>query len=81
MYADNFWLDIGKATNNIKYFPNIIWEHMHPDIGKATRDAQYSYAADVVHHDLNAYSLYINEGSFINDINKINKIKNETSVI
>lgn len=75
MYADNFWFDIGRATNSIKYFPDIIWEHMHPDIGKAVRDAQYKYAADVVSHDLNAYSLYMNDGSFINDVNKINKIK------
>ena len=75
MYADNFWIDLGKATNCIKYFPNIIWEHMHPDIGKATRDKQYNYAATVVNHDLNAYNTYMSDLSFINDVNKINKIK------
>lgn len=75
MYADNFWLDLGKQTNSLKYFPNIIWEHMHPDNGKADRDSQYSYAAHVVHLDRDAYQNYINNGSFQNDIEKINNLK------
>jgi hypothetical protein len=75
MYADNFWIDLGKATNNIKYFKDIIWEHLHPDNGKAFRDKQYSYAADVVHLDNNAYHNYITNGSFQLDIEKINNLK------
>jgi len=80
MYADNFWLDIGKATNCLKYFPDVIWEHMHPDIGKAVRDKQYGYAAEVVGPDQSAYNNYINSDNFTNDINKINKLY-ETSTI
>lgn len=81
MYADNFWLDLGKATNIIKYFPNIIFEHLHPDNGKAVRDAQYAHAAAVVGSDQYEYGLYLNNGQFQNDINKINnlKINNEGS--
>lgn len=84
MYADNFWVDLGKATNCIKYFPNIVWEHMHPDNGKAQRDTQYDYAATVVQLDQQAYHSYIHNGLFQSDIQKINNLKrkyNETSTI
>lgn len=75
MYADNFWVDLGRATNCIQYFPDIIWEHLHPDNGKAERDAQYAYAANVVNHDQIAYQSYINTGLFSLDIAKINMLK------
>jgi hypothetical protein len=75
MYADNFWLDIGKSTNNIKYFPNVIWEHMHPDNGKANRDNQYNHAASVADQDRIEYYRYLNSEQFVNDINKINSLK------
>jgi hypothetical protein len=76
MYADNFWLDLGKATSTIKYFPHIIFEHLHPDIGKAVRDTQYNHAAAVAGSDQYEYNLYLNNGQFQNDINKINILKN-----
>jgi hypothetical protein len=75
MYADNFWLDIGKSTNNIKYFPNVIWEHMHPDNGKAHRDNQYNHAASVADQDRIEYYRYLNSEQFVSDINKINSLK------
>jgi hypothetical protein len=85
MYADNFWVDLGKATECIQYFPDIIWEHCHPDNGKAQRDAQYAYAANVSYQDQHAYHEYINNGLFQSDIKKINNLKqiknNETSII
>ena len=77
MYADNFWKDLGTATNCIKYFNDIIWEHMHPDNGKAVRDSQYSYAANVVHQDQYEYQKYINNGLFQLDIDKINNLKQD----
>jgi hypothetical protein len=74
MYADIFWLDLGKALGCIKYFPNIIFEHCHPDNGKAVRDSQYHYAAAVVHADQIAYHNYINSGNFEHDVIKLNKL-------
>lgn len=75
MYADNFWIDLGKATNSIAYFNDIIWEHLHPDIGKATRDTQYQYAAAVVNHDLIEYQNYLRNGQFDHDVSIINSLK------
>jgi len=75
MYADNFWRDIGHATNTLKYFPEVIFEHLHPDIGKAPRDNQYGHAANVVSSDYAEYSTYLNNEQFTNDIIKINNLK------
>ena len=76
MYADNFWLDLGNTTQTIKYFPDIIFEHIHPDARKAPRDAQYGYAAAVAGQDQHEYAIYLRSEQFLNDINKINKLKN-----
>ena len=73
MYADNFWKDIGAGVGILKYFPDIIFEHVHPDAGKATRDPQYIHAASVAHQDEVAYGNYLREG-YRQDIEKLKKI-------
>jgi hypothetical protein len=75
MYADNFWKDLGTATNTLKYFPEVIFEHLHPDIGKASRDNQYNYAAQVVGSDQSVYHNYLYSSEFQDDVNKINHLK------
>jgi hypothetical protein len=75
MYADDFWRDIGISTNTLKYFPEIIFEHLHPDNGKANRDNQYNHAASVANQDRIEYHQYLNGQQYINDINKINNLK------
>jgi 2-polyprenyl-3-methyl-5-hydroxy-6-metoxy-1,4-benzoquinol methylase len=74
MYADNFWRDLGLNTKIIKYFPDIIFEHIHPDAGKTHRDKQYEYAAEVASVDRNEYISYLNN-EFKNDILKINELR------
>jgi hypothetical protein len=79
MYADNFWIDLGRATNSIRYFPHIIFEHLHPDIGKAVRDPQYGHAAAVAGQDQYEYQQYLQGEQFRSDINKINNLKNKNN--
>jgi hypothetical protein len=74
MYADNFWLDLGRELNIIKYFNHIIFEHIHPDNGKAVRDSQYDDAASVASYDQQQYQLYIQSEQRIIDINKIKEL-------
>jgi hypothetical protein len=76
MYVDNFWLDIGTNSNIIKYFDNVIFEHIHPDNGKAYRDFQYIEAASSAPYDQQQYYLYLSSPQFVNDVNKINNLKN-----
>lgn len=44
LYIDNAWLELGRATGQLRYMPNMVIEHMHPAAGKAPRDAGYDEA-------------------------------------
>ena len=55
LYLDNFWLQLGRDLNAIRYLPEVIVEHMHPVAGKGDWDAQYKevnaeevYSADAI---------------------------------
>lgn len=41
LYLDNWWLELGAATNCITYLNDTIIEHMHPAAGKAEIDDNY----------------------------------------
>jgi hypothetical protein len=63
MYVDNFWLDLGRRAECIRYLPDAVVEHLHPVAGKADWDeghkrvnAPQMYAADRT-----AYTRYIAE--------------------
>ena len=70
MYADNFWRDLGIQSKVLKYFSDIVFEHVHPDAGKAYRDPQYKYAAEVAFSDEQYYREYLNT-SFMSDVAKV----------
>lgn len=74
MYADNFWLSLGKRLNIIKYFNNVIFEHLHPDNGKALKDTQYDESNSVFFVDQQEYNKYINSSLFDMDTQKIKKL-------
>jgi hypothetical protein len=74
MYADNFWLDLGHSLNIIKYFDEVIFEHIHPDNGKAVRDSQYADAASVAPYDQQQYQIYVNSIQRTDDIEKIKEL-------
>lgn len=39
--VDNWWLELGRAADCIRYLPDVIVEHRHPYAGKAEWDAGY----------------------------------------
>jgi hypothetical protein len=41
LYADNAWMEIGRATA-YTYLPGVVIEHMHPVAGKAAWDDRYA---------------------------------------
>ena len=41
LFADNQWIDLGRAINRIRYLPDVIVEHLHPLVHKAEHDAGY----------------------------------------
>jgi hypothetical protein len=74
MYADNFWLDLGSSLNIIKYFNDIIFEHLHPYNGKAHKDSQYDEASASLDIDKIAYTKYINSSQFGEDMKKVQEL-------
>ena len=41
LYLDNFWLQLGRDLDAIRYIPEVVLEHMHPLAGKAEWDSGY----------------------------------------
>lgn len=63
LYADNWWLDLGKALNKIEYMPDIIIEHLHPAAGKAANDEGYAFSSswNLDQEDKKEYERYLKE--------------------
>lgn len=53
LYLDNFWLTLGTALGSLRYFPDVVIEHVHPIAGKAEWDEGYRRvnAGDIAEHD------------------------------
>jgi hypothetical protein len=64
LYVDNFWLDLGRAADCIRYLPDVVVEHMHPVAGKAAVDEGYARvnAAEVYTADEAAYRQFVEGG-------------------
>jgi hypothetical protein len=73
LYADNFWLDLGKALNRIKYLDDVVIEHRHPAAGKASHDAGYEFsgAFSLDLSDKGIYQMYLDK-DLDADVRKIN---------
>jgi hypothetical protein len=44
LYIDNAWKALGEGMGCLRYLPDVILEHMHPDAGKAQQDETYRAA-------------------------------------
>lgn len=42
MYVDNFWRELGRRADCLKYLPGVVVEHLHPAAGKADWDEGYA---------------------------------------
>lgn len=70
MYADNYWLDLGNSIGFLRYFEDVIIEHMHPSTKKASMDAQYIRVDGYMLEDKKKYHEYLNS-DFLKDISKL----------
>ena len=69
MYADDFWLNLGRSLGRIAYVPEVVIEHMHPVCGKAEMDESYELSGSFMDQDGKAWSKYISE-QFTGDVRK-----------
>ncbi len=66
----NIWLELGRALSCLKYFPNLIIEHMHPAANKAKTDIQYAEVDSFTNQDRISFIHYMNT-QFNNDVQKL----------
>jgi hypothetical protein len=73
-YIDNFWKDLGIRLGHrgLKYFPDIVIEHMHWSNGKMEKDQLYTESERMMGEDRQAFDKYRIE-RFDSDIQKIVK--------
>lgn len=71
MFCDNGWLDWGRAIHRIKYLPDVIVEHVHPQAGKAPMDDGYAHVWPMMQRDADAYAEYKASGRFQSDVDKL----------
>lgn len=75
LYADNFWLTLGREIGRIEYMEHVIIEHMHPHAGKAENDAQYDELNSGAQHEKDGHALatYVRKG-LAADVEKIKAV-------
>ena len=64
LFADNFWMDLGKELGTLRYFPNIIFEHIHPHISKTDLDSMYVESNSFYQEDQKLYEEFCGNGEF-----------------
>lgn len=70
LYADNFWLELGRALDRIRYLPDVVIEHLHWSNGKASSDESYEESHARMEPDRLAFERYMREG-FEADVAKL----------
>jgi hypothetical protein len=72
LYIDNFWKKLGEELSSLKYFSEIILEHMHFANSKAAKDNTYKEtdSSEMYRSDSAAFKDYINN-NLDNDIAKL----------
>jgi hypothetical protein len=72
LFLDNFWKDLGDRLQTLRYFPEVIIEHMHYSTGKSDKDLMYEEvnSKEMTKKDRSAYKIYL-ENNFENDVRKI----------
>lgn len=71
-YTDNVWADLGRSAGCLRYLPDVIVEHRHPNVpGGDPTDMTYTEAAGKFGADLAAYQRWRLSGRMREDIAKV----------
>ncbi len=62
MYCDNFWLELGRGLDRIRYLAEVVIEHLHPSKGKSASDAVYEESDALMERDRLAFEDYMRHG-------------------
>lgn len=72
LYLDNFWKVLGQRLGTLKYYDEVIIEHMHYSINKSQADDLYIEvnSHEIANHDKAAYDYYVHN-QFNLDLEKL----------
>lgn len=73
LYIDNAWRELGEATGSIRYYADVVVEHMHPAGGKGEWDDQYRKVNSeaMYNHDAAAFTAWRDSDKFMDDVKKV----------
>lgn len=77
LHLDTAWRDLGNRAGILRYLPDVIIEHMHPQAGKALWDPGYEdvNSAAMWEHDDAAYRAYVDNGGLDADVAKVRALR------
>lgn len=75
MYVDNAIMELGEASNRIKYVPNLVIEHMHHAIKKSEIDVTYMDSEINYIPDLEQFRNWRNSPDFVQQARTITDLK------
>lgn len=80
LYCDDFWRDLGRAADCLRYLPGVIVEHLHPLAGKAAMDEGYVRVNDPERYraDNTAYVAY-QADRFERDVETVRRLREVTA--
>jgi hypothetical protein len=75
LYIDNVWRELGEATGSIRYFSDVVVEHMHPAGGKAEWDEGHRRvnSEQMYSHDAAAFAAWRDSDRFLDDVAKVRR--------
>jgi hypothetical protein len=73
MFADDFWLALGRAVDRIRYLPDVVIEHLHYSVGKAPSDHVYMESESLMDPDRAAFARYLRD-DFDADVAKVRRL-------
>lgn len=78
LFCDDFWRDLGRAVDRLRYLPDLKIEHLHPFAEKAEYDDLYLDANNDAAHtaDEVAYHAYLSS-RFADDVVRVKKLLDE----
>lgn len=70
MFVDNFWMAIGNYLGCLRYFPEVVLEHMHYANGKNSKDKMYAWSDAFYNQDQVSFVNYM-QTKFVEDMKRI----------
>jgi hypothetical protein len=70
-WMDNYWLELGRASGTLHYFPDVLIEHLHPVWQTAPEDATYQRGSQHARHDSQLFKAWRHSRQYSQDVARL----------